>query len=57
VCAGAGGPCDYYRAAITVMHVRTHRGARYFATMKITGRHHHALWLVMNNQVGWWQQQ
>jgi hypothetical protein len=54
-CADAGGPCDYYWAAITVTRVRMHRGARYFATMKITGRHQHTEWLAMNTKLGWWQ--
>jgi hypothetical protein len=35
-CRGAGGPCDDFWAVIRVTHVREHRGARYFAIMKIT---------------------
>lgn len=54
-CVDAGGPCDYYWAAITVTRVRVHRGTRYFATMKITGRDRHTEWLVMNTKLGWWQ--
>jgi len=30
--------------------------AGYFAIMKITGRHQRTRWLVMNTELGWWQQ-
>lgn len=55
-CAGAGGPCDDFWAVIQVTHVREHHGARYFAIMKITGRHHRVEWLVMSTQQGSWFQ-
>jgi hypothetical protein len=54
-CAGAGGPCDRFQAAITVTEVRKHDGTRYFATMKIIGRDQPTMWLVMNG-FGVWQQ-
>ncbi|MGH3401457.1 MAG: hypothetical protein ACRDRJ_02895 [Streptosporangiaceae bacterium] len=53
-CAAADGPCaTTFWAAITVMRVRMRRGARYFATMKITGRHQSTEWLVMDDFGGW----
>jgi hypothetical protein len=38
-CAGARGPCVRFLAGVTLSHVRRHDGTRYFATMKLTGRH------------------
>ena len=55
-CQGAGGPCDSFWVTIAASHVREHDGHRYFAIMKITGRHQRAGWLVMNTELGWWQQ-
>lgn len=55
-CQGAGGPCDYFWATIAASHVRVHNGRRYFAVMKITGRHERVEWLVMNATMGSWQQ-
>jgi hypothetical protein len=54
-CAGAAGPCTKFWAGLTLTHVRVHRGTRYFATMKITGKHRRTQWLVMNTRLGWWQ--
>jgi hypothetical protein len=53
-CAGAGGPCDMFWADIAASHVSDHDGSRYFAVMKVTGRHHRVEWLVMN-KFGVWQ--
>ncbi len=55
-CSGASGPCDKFWAAITVSQVHEHDGARYFAIMRLAGRHHRVIWLVMNTAQGWWQQ-
>jgi hypothetical protein len=52
-CAGARGPCGYFQATVTVWRVRVHDGARYFATMRITGGHQKAQRLVMN-KLGIW---
>jgi hypothetical protein len=54
--AGAGCPCTRYWATIALTHVKDHDGIRYFATMKITGEHRKALWLVMNTSLGWWRE-
>jgi hypothetical protein len=54
-CQGAGGPCDNFWATITASRVREHDASRYFAIMKITGRHQQVEWLVMNTKLGWWQ--
>jgi hypothetical protein len=54
--AGAGCPCTRYWAAITLTHVKDHDGIRYFATMKIAGKHRKTLWLVMNTNLGLWQE-
>jgi hypothetical protein len=53
-CAGAGGPCTKFYAGITLTVVKVHRGTRYFAHMKITGKHHKTMYLVMNSKLGWW---
>jgi hypothetical protein len=53
-CAGAQGPCVKYLAAITLRVVKVHHGTRYFATMKITGKRHKTLHLVMRG--GLWTQ-
>jgi hypothetical protein len=53
-CAGASGPCTKFTATLTLTHVKVHRGTRYFATMKITGKHRKAAWLVMSASLGWW---
>ncbi|HYK32042.1 MAG TPA: hypothetical protein VEV63_08770 [Streptosporangiaceae bacterium] len=55
-CQGADGPCDNFWVTIAASHVLRHDGRRYFALMKITGRHQRVEWLVMNTTVGWWQQ-
>lgn len=54
-CQGAGGPCDMFWATIAASHVSEHDGGRYFAIMKVSGRHQRVEWLVMN-KLGWWQQ-
>jgi hypothetical protein len=54
--AGAGCPCTRYWAAITLTHAKDHDGIRYFTTMKITGKHRQALWLVMNTSLGYWRE-
>lgn len=41
-------------ATIAASRVSEHDGSRYFAIMKVTGRHQQVEWLVMN-KVGWWQ--
>jgi hypothetical protein len=48
-CAGADGPCLKYTATLRLTHVKIHRGTRYFATLRLTGRHHKTLWLVMRS--------
>jgi hypothetical protein len=53
-CAGAAGPCTKFYAGITLTVVKTHHGTRYFADMKITGKHRKAMYLVMNTKLGWW---
>lgn len=53
-CAGAKGPCVGYRAGVTLWRVRTHRHTRYFASMKITGKHRKTRHLVMRD--GLWTQ-
>jgi hypothetical protein len=54
-CGGAGGPCDMYWATMAASHVSEHDGSRYFAIMKVTGRHQPVQWLVMD-RFGNWQQ-
>jgi hypothetical protein len=54
-CGGAGGPCDMFWATIAASHVSEHDGSRYFAIMKVTGRHQQVQWLVMD-KFGCWQQ-
>ena len=53
-CAGAMGPCTKFYAGITLTVVKVHRGTRYFADMKITGKHRKTMYLVMNSKLGWW---
>jgi hypothetical protein len=53
-CAGANGPCTKFYAGVTVSVVKVHRGKRYFADMKITGKHRKTMYLVMSSKLGWW---
>jgi hypothetical protein len=53
-CAGAAGPCTKFYAGITLTVVKVHHGTRYFAHMKITGKHRKAMYLVMSTKWGWW---
>jgi hypothetical protein len=53
-CAGAQGPCVRYKATLTLTHVKKHRGIRYFATLKLTGKHHKTRWLVMRSGSWFW---
>jgi len=53
-CAGAMGPCVKFSAGITLTVVKVHSGTRYFADMKITGKHRKAIYLVMSSKLGWW---
>ncbi len=55
-CQGAGGPCDNFWASIRVTHIQEHHGARYFAIMNITSGRGQVIRLVMNTELGWWQQ-
>lgn len=53
-CAGADGPCISFWARIRVRQVREHHGRRYFALMKLTGRHGKVKWLHMSTSIGLW---
>jgi hypothetical protein len=48
-CAGAEGPCVKFVAGITLTVVKTHDGTRYFASMKLTGKHHKTQKLKMKD--------
>ncbi len=48
-CAGARGPCVRFLAGVTLSHVRKHDGTRYFATMKLTGKHRRTQILKMRD--------
>jgi hypothetical protein len=47
-CSGAAGPCVAYPATLTLTHVKTHSGTRYFATLKLASKHHKTRWLTMH---------
>jgi hypothetical protein len=53
-CAGAQGPCVKYLASVTLSRVKVHDHTRYFAAMKITGKHRKTVHLVMRD--GLWTQ-
>jgi len=53
-CAGAAGPCVAYKATLTLTHVKSHAGTRYFATLKLTGKHHKTRWLTMRGGSWFW---
>ncbi len=48
-CAGAAGPCVKFVAGITLTVVKTHDGTKYFASMKLTGKHHKTQHLEMHD--------
>jgi hypothetical protein len=59
-CAGAAGPCAKFVAGVTLSTVKTHDGTRYFASMKLTGKHrktqrlkmHDGSWLLVTKGYG-----
>jgi|HubBroStandDraft_1064217.scaffolds.fasta_scaffold42093_2 hypothetical protein len=53
-CAGINGPCIRFRATVSLWNVRQHRGIRYFAYMKLTGKRQKTRWLAMRD--GEWLQ-
>jgi hypothetical protein len=53
-CPGAQGPCVHYEATLTLTHVKSHAGIRYFATLKLAGKHHKTRWLTMRGGSWFW---
>lgn len=55
-CQSANGPCHNFWARVRVWRVQEHHDARYFARMKVTGRHGQVIRLVMSIKRGYWVQ-